>query len=326
MDIGKSLTSTLDLREVLHLIMHRIGQLFPVTHCAILLLEDSNDHLYYEIASGVHSEKVKNIRYARGEGLAGRSLLHGEVVEVDDLEKDTSSGAELLSANIKGARAALYIPVKFKNRVIGILELVDDEPGAIATGEKRHVVNSISNFVAVAADSARSYSRIQHLVIVDELTGLYNAAYLLDFLDYEMERAKRYKAELSVVFFDMDYFKKVNDTYGHLVGSRLLTEIGQLVKLGVRKADVATRYGGDEFVLVLPNTPKEGAIIVAQNIRTAINNQTFLTEQGHKIKISASFGLASFPNDGDSKLKVLQLADKAMYKAKEEGRDRVCTA
>jgi len=128
------------------------------------------------------------------------------------------------------------------------------------------------------------------------------------------------------VFLDLDHFKQVNDTHGHLVGSRLLVEVGQIIKKNIRKADIAARYGGDEFVLVLPNTNKEGATTMACKLRDVVRAHYFLTSEGYRIRLTASFGVASYPEDAQSKLTLVRQADQAMYRVKESSRDGVLTA
>jgi diguanylate cyclase (GGDEF)-like protein len=325
-DIGKALTSTLDLREVLQLIMDKVNHLLRPSSWSLLLLDDQTGELYFEIVVSPLSEKLKNLRLARGEGIAGWVALHNAPLLIKEPGRDPRFAPWVDREMGLETSSVLCVPLKCKNRVTGVIELINGKAGGSFEESDLRLMEAVADFAAIAIDNARSFALIQQLVITDELTGLYNAGYFLDFLDYELERARRYQASLSVVFLDMDYFKKVNDSYGHLVGSRLLTEVGQLLKRNVRKADIAARYGGDEFVIVLPNTPKEGAFILAEKLRDLIRENDFLVSQGHRIRVTASFGLASYPDDGDSKLKVIQLADEAMYAAKDAGRDMVRSA
>lgn len=325
-DIGKALTSTLDLREVLQLIMDKVNHLLRPSSWSLLLLDDQTEELYFEIVVSPLAEKLKNLRLARGEGIAGWVALHNAPLLIGDPSLDPRFAPWVDREMGSETSSVLCVPLKCKNRVTGVIELINGKAGGSFEESDLRLMEAVADFAAIAIDNARSFALIQQLVITDELTGLYNAGYFLDFLDYELERARRYQATLSVVFLDMDYFKKVNDSYGHLVGSRLLTEVGQLLKKNVRKADIAARYGGDEFVIVLPNTPKEGAFILAEKLRDLIRENDFLVSQGHRIRVTASFGLASYPDDGDSKLKVIQLADEAMYAAKDAGRDMVRSA
>ncbi len=325
-DIGKALTSTLDLRELLQLVMDKVSQLLRPSSWSLLLLDEKSEELYFEIAVSPIADRLKGLRLSRGEGIGGWVAIHNEPLVVDDIAADPRFAAWADRELGPGARSVLSVPLKYKNRVTGVIELVNGSTEGVFDRADLGLVAAVADFAAIAIANARSFSIIQELAITDELTGLYNAGYFLDFLDYEMERARRYSTTLSLIFLDMDYFKKVNDSYGHLVGSRLLSEVGQLIRLTIRKADMAARYGGDEFVIVLPNTSKEGAGILAEKLREGIRSTPFLTGQGHRIHVTASFGLSTFPEDGDSKVKLIQLADEAMYAAKDAGRDAVRSA
>ncbi|PLX38952.1 MAG: sensor domain-containing diguanylate cyclase [Deltaproteobacteria bacterium] len=324
-DVGKALSSTLDLKEILQLVMQRLGNLFPVSHRALLVLDIDADDLCYEVVSGIRSDVLLHSRVRKGRSVAGWVAMHGEVVFVEDVYEDSRFDRNISRSTYERDRSVLVVPLKYKNHVVGVIEFANPDPAPFMCIVAREVLSAVASLVAAAVDGARSYSRLQHMVIVDELTGLYNASYLMDFIGNEIERAIRYKTPLSLIFIDLDFFKRVNDSHGHIVGSRTITEVGLLLKASIRKSDIAARYGGDEFVLVLPNTGKDGAKVLACNLRRVVAENDFLVEEGCFIKITASFGVASFPEDGDSKLKVLQNADKAMYLAKQSGRNRVCS-
>jgi len=162
--------------------------------------------------------------------------------------------------------------------------------------------------------------------VTDDLTKLYNSRYLNSFLEEGIQRASQEDGHLAVVFLDLDGFKGINDRHGHLCGSRTLFEVGNLIRGAVREEDVVSRYGGDEFVVVLPDTDGEGAVAVAERIRHALNVHTFLEEFGLKASLSASFGVSVYPDHGENPQDLMQKADQAMYSVKEHGKDAVCLA
>jgi len=153
------------------------------------------------------------------------------------------------------------------------------------------------------------------------LTGLYNYRYLEIALDREIKRAERYGLSMAVLFLDVDMLKVVNDTYGHLIGSRVLKDIGGLLKKSVREVDVVIRYGGDEYTIILIETGRQGAAIVAERIRLAIANHSFVIEDGLSINLTACLGFACYPEDTKLKLELLEMADRAMYHGKISGRN-----
>jgi diguanylate cyclase (GGDEF)-like protein len=161
---------------------------------------------------------------------------------------------------------------------------------------------------------------------MDDCTGLYNARHLNFVLDAEIYRSTRYEYEFSVIFFDLDYFKQVNDLYGHLIGSKLLWLIGDTLKSNLRLIDYAFRYGGDEFVVILPQTSKESALSVLRRLKDLLTSKVFFQAENLNIKVTASFGIATFPADGRSRREILRMADEAMYLVKKTTRDDIALA
>jgi diguanylate cyclase (GGDEF)-like protein len=165
--------------------------------------------------------------------------------------------------------------------------------------------------------------KIQELTITDDCTGLYNARHLYKTLETEVYRSSRFGYEFSILFIDLDHFKSVNDTHGHLVGSKLLAEIGYLVKAQLRLIDFAFRYGGDEFVVLLPQTGKDQALVVAKRLREAMRASAFCKEEGLNLNVRASIGLATYPHDARTAHDVIRQADGMMYMVKNSTRDNI---
>jgi diguanylate cyclase (GGDEF)-like protein len=322
-EIGKALTSTLDLREILTIIMEKVSSLLRPETWSLLLVDEATDELTFEIAVSPASDQLKDIRVQRGEGIAGWVALHGEPVLISNVTEDPRFAPKVDQAVSFTTRSIVCVPVKSKNRILGVVELVNSlEEGEFDEADLK-ILSTIADYAAIAIENARYFQKVKELVVTDDLTGLFNARYLLDFLDYELDRARRYGYPLSLVFFDLDFFKDVNDTYGHLAGSSVLTEMGNVIRSHIRKADMAARYGGDEFVIVLPNTNKAGAFTMASNLRRVVKDRHFLLDEGYRIRITASFGVAAYPADAQTKLALIRLADKAMYDVKDSSRDAV---
>lgn len=325
-EIGKALTSTLDLREVLSIIMEKVGLLVRPKTWSLLLLDEETGELTFEIAVSPAAERLKGIRLRKGEGIAGWVAQHGEPVLIPNVEDDDRFNHQIDDALAFTTRSIVAVPLKSKNRILGVVELINSFEETRFSDADLKILSTIADFAAIAIENARYFGKVNELIVTDDLTGLYNSRHLLEVLDVEIDRARRYRTSLSLVFLDLDFFKGVNDTHGHLVGSRLLAEMGRLVRDNVRKADVAFRYGGDEFVVVLPNTGKEGAYTVASNLRERLREHSFEAVQGDRVRLTASFGVASYPEDAKSALALIQLADKAMYQVKASTRDAVQTA
>lgn len=178
-------------------------------------------------------------------------------------------------------------------------------------------------FALLNADRGK---QTQNLIYIDDLTKLYNNRYLNVVLDRELKRSERYRNFFSVLFMDLDFFKRVNDTHGHLVGTRVLVEAGQVLRSCVRETDSVIRYGGDEFVVILVETKAEEAILVAERMRKMIEEKPFGRESGLDIRLTISIGIASFPEHATTKQHLLSLADKAMYRGKDSTRNVVYLA
>lgn len=322
-EIGKALTSTLDLKEILSIIMEKVSLLLRPKTWSLLLVEDTSGDLTFEIAVSPAADRLRGIRLRKGEGIAGWVALHGEPLLIPNVAEDTRFAPQVDEAVAFQTRSIVCVPVKSKNRILGVVELVNSlDDGRFDEADLR-ILATIADYAAIAIENARYFQKVRDLIVTDDLTGLYNARYLLEFLDYEIDRARRYGTDLSLVFLDLDFFKDVNDTYGHLAGSAVLSEMGQVIQQHIRKSDFAARYGGDEFVVVLPNTSKSGAYTMASNLRRMIKDHFFLSADGYRVRVTASFGVACYPTDAQTKLALIRLADKAMYEAKDSTRDAV---
>jgi len=325
-ELGKALTSSLQLDQVLRTIMEKIDEFLRPDNWSLLLLDETTQELYFELAVGKVSQALKDVRIKLGQGIAGWVAQHGEIVIVPDTSKDTRFFGQVDEKTKMETRSIVAVPVRFRDTCLGVIELINCVGPDGFDPRDLKLLEALSDFAAIALENARHVKRIHELTITDDCTSLYNARHMGVILDTEIYRSQRYNYEFSLVFIDLDRFKQVNDTHGHLVGSRLLAEIGNSLKIHCRLIDFAFRYGGDEFVLLLPQTSKENATNVARRVHRLIRRTKWLSAEGMNITVTPSLGVAAYPVDSRTKEGLLHLADEAMYLVNNTSRDAVAAA
>jgi len=326
-EVAKTLTSTLDLKEVLNKIMELIAEIFPNSDYAgsLLMLDEEKEELYFAVAVGEASQKLKDVRLKLGEGIAGWVAKNGQALITEDAYQDPRFARWVDELTGFKTRAVACMPLISKGKVLGVIELVGREPRRIKEQELQ-LLGALTDFAAIAIENARFVEKIKQLTVIDDVTGLYNSRYLYTLLETEISRSLRYHTPFSLIFLDLDHFKSVNDTHGHLIGSRLLKEVGQLFRFCLRTIDWAIRYGGDEFIIILPRTGKKEALLVCQRLRRALNDAVFFEKENLKVQVTASYGISTFPDDAQDKEGIIKLADQAMYLVKKTGRNAIAVA
>ncbi len=321
--IGKLLTSTLNTENLLKLVMDKVGELLSANNWSLMLLDETKQELYFEIVVGESSGKLKGLRIKAEQGIAGWVANHKESVLIKDVSKDSRFLPSIDSISGFKTLSLICTPLICRDKVLGVIELVNKKIGEEFTEEDLEILKHLSDYIAIAIDNARNFEKIQELTIKDDLTCLYNTRFFHDMLEREIKRSMRKRRELSLIFMDLDHFKEVNDTHGHLCGSKLLKEIAKIIMESVRNIDIPIRYGGDEFVIILPETSKECAKNVAERILNNIRNTNFLKEENLNLKLTASIGYATFPDDAKDKTELIKMADNAMYRVKNSTRNNI---
>jgi diguanylate cyclase (GGDEF)-like protein len=218
----------------------------------------------------------------------------------------------------------ICVPLRIKGReVIGVLNAHKSDPQGFSSGDL-DLFQAVANQVASALENAQLYQRTKELSARDDLTGLFNRRNFFETLEKEVQRARRYRRALSLILLDMDDFKGYNDTYGHLRGDEALKALARLLLASTRRADIVARFGGEEFVVLLPEINAQGATVVAEKIRTAVEQHPFPgrdTQPGGRLTVT--LGVATYPTDSKDGLELVDLADRAMYLGKQQGRNRV---
>ena len=325
-NVGKALTSTLELNKVLDIIMENVQKLVNAEAWSLLLIDEERDDLYFAMTKGHQPAGLQESRLKIGEGIAGKVAKGGKPLIIRDVLNDRSCPYYLTAIKGFTPNNVLSVPIINKKKTIGVLELINKKNGKPFTKKDMELMLKLADQASIAIERSNLYQKMANLAITDDLTKLFNLRYLYRALDTEVKRCRRYHSTFSVIFLDLDSFKLVNDRHGHLIGSRTLMEVAGMLVSSLRDVDIITRYGGDEFVIVLPHTTVEMAYGIAERIQQDINRHTFLTEEGLSLRITASFGVAGYPDHARDETELLRLADQAMYMAKSLGKNRVILA
>lgn len=324
-NVGKALTSTLEFKKVLRVIMGTAQRMVRCRSWSLLLLDEQKEQLYFELAKGISLKSIREVRVKMGDGPVGSVAETGLPLLITDFSNQKQFRRNEFFPHQK-VESALCVPIISKRKVIGVIQMINRIDGTPFDENDLHLLLKLVDQAALAIERSYLYQKMSALATTDDLTHLYNFRYLDQVLEIEIRRCQRYRASVSLIFLDMDHFKLVNDQHGHLMGSQVLIEVAKLLIKSLRDVDIIARYGGDEFVVILPETDVETANRIANRVRNAIRSYAFLKKEGLDIHLSASFGIAGFPEHAKNKTDLLRLADQAMYKAKVMGRDKVFMA
>ena len=313
-EIGTYLAGMLNLEELLQNSAQLIRRSFDFHYIGIAIVNHEEGIL--ELKSFDSEERIEPTRrkVAFDQGLMGWVVRHGAPLRIDDVQRD-----KRYLKGIKGVRSEMVIPLKRKDTILGVIDIGSKECNAFGDNDQI-LTEQIARLLSISIENAMLYKKVGRLAITDDLTGLFNARYCHITLD----RLKKQKInQFSIIFLDLDFFKLVNDQFGHQLGGKLLREVGYIVKKTTRRKGIAIRYGGDEYVSILPRITKKETLALAKTIHKTINNSAFLTNHGINYHITASLGIACSPEHALDGEQVLRLADRAMYWVKNHGRNGI---
>jgi diguanylate cyclase (GGDEF)-like protein len=315
--LGDTLSSTHDLDRILHVVLESAVAATRATSGVVLLLTPARDELVLAASQGLDDVPL-DLRVQVGEGISGRVAQSGEghVGSVAATGAPGSAGGSA-AAEPPGA-AVIAVPLKSSGSVIGVLDLFGAEPfddADLAT------IRTFATQATVAIDNVLLHEEAQRLSITDGLTGLWNYRYFTMTVAKEIERAARFARPLALLLLDLDHFKAVNDSFGHQRGDAVLVELAARIRNEVRDVDTVARYGGEEIVIVLPETDAEGVAQLAERICAAVRRKPFGDAALPPVHLTVSAGGAVFPAHGLTASALLAASDRALYAAKHAGRD-----
>lgn len=316
LEVGKLLTSTLELTDILGLVMTKVRQLIDAQNWSLLLRNPISGELTFEIAVGIHGNRIKGLRLAPGEGIAGYVAETGNPLFVAKAQEDPRFSPKIDALTAFRTESIVCLPLKIHGKVLGVIEIINVKNMERFEAQDYPVLAILGDYAAIAIENARYLDRIEQMGITDEYTGLRNARYLHQVLDELIPANPASDNGFAVVFVDVDNFKRVVDTHGHLLGTQVLKEIGETISACLEEKDILIKYGGDEYVIILPGRNKAAAVDLIQKILQTLRVSTFLKSEPEPVQVTASFGIALYPEDARTKKDLLLLADHCMYDVK----------
>jgi diguanylate cyclase (GGDEF)-like protein len=309
------INSTLDPSVLRKKAVEAVTRLLDAEAGSLLLIDQKTEDLFFEVAVGEKGGEVKSIRLKKGVGIAGWVAGHNKPVLINDVASDQRFFADIDEKTGFHTKNMACVPVKSKDRMLGVLQAINHSAGSFAYDDMI-ILHALANQVAIAIENAQLYQES----ITDGLTGLYHHKYFELRLKDELDRARRHRLPLTLAMLDIDFFKNVNDTWGHTTGDMVIEKVATILKEKTRLSDVVARYGGEEFAVILPQIPYSNALQLGERFRKSIEEYDF---NGLKITISIGIGYYAGADLDVNYKKLIELADSALYAAKNNGRNRV---
>jgi len=323
-NVGQALNFIDDLKRLLKVILSTAIETIGAEKGSLMLYDSYSNELIVKVVYGLPVKETEErindglfecTRIKIGEGIAGKAFQTKQAI----ITNLGSNDPRFIQSEFSNVTSILCIPLIVKEETIGIINITNKKDGKFFNQDDLEFMCALANQAAIAINNAQLYE----LAITDGLTKLYIYRHFHYLLDNEIKRILRYRHSLSLLMMDIDNFKEINDTYGHQVGDELLRAIAETIASDCRKIDLPSRYGGEEFTLILPETKKENASIIAERLRYKIEHLVLNIKDGPTISPTISIGISGLPDDADNKEELIQKADKAMYFAKENGKNCV---
>lgn len=320
-EVVDTISKSLELDKVLPKVLERVLENMGEGKGAVVLVSDEGNTLRLAASHGLSEESIHLISI-QGQGCVGDVILKNSSLRIPGEDEDSEDASHIPGLEHEGIRSALVVPISMRGAALGVIALYSEKKDRFSEQDEV-LLMTIGSQVGVAVENAQLYEKTLVLAQKDGLTGLANRRFYMETLKQETSRAVRYSTPFCLLMLDIDKFKRFNDSFGHPKGDELLREFSALVRNTVRTADTPGRYGGEEFSVILPNTTLKGAIVIAERIRTSMEDLKIpVSGESSYAGATVSIGIAELAA-GETEEKLLSRADAALYRAKESGRNRV---
>jgi diguanylate cyclase (GGDEF)-like protein len=318
----QEISASLEIEQVCEAIRHAAEQVMPCDEFVIAIYEADSNEIVPIYATEMKGKRVHAHRYLADHGLAGHIVHTGDSVRLNSEDEINQSNIRFETFGSEpNTLSILAVPLKLKSRIFGMISAQSYSPYAYSS-QDQELLEVLAAHAAAAIENARLFSRTQHLAVTDALTHIYNRHRFFELAEREFKRARRYTRPLTVLMIDIDHFKVVNDTYGHAVGDETLYRISRNILEELRETDILGRYGGDEFIALLPETDADQALAIAQRLCRQVARIRIEHSTKFGPEITISVGIAALNPSHDRLSILLQQADQALYAAKEAGRNQ----
>ena len=322
LSFSSKIGNILNLDELANEMLPIVSKALLVTQTKLMVADDKGDFTTQYIYPESEEESSYRLHFSTGSpivvwlGKENTPIKVGRTDSVRELDELARSEREQIIAD----NLDVLCPIKSRGKLVGILALGAKQSGDPYTYQDMRMIMSVTGQVGPMIENGQLYSQAISLAVTDGLTGLYNHRHFHRLLEQEIVRCSRYNTVFSLIMLDIDLFKVYNDTFGHLAGDGILREVGESIRMSIRNVDIAFRYGGEEFAIILPETPLENAYIVGERIRERIEKIT----SAEAMTVTASLGIAYWATDSVTKEEIIRRADAALYLAKRTGRNKTC--
>ncbi len=323
-DLGERMdAATINDQRLLGDLLNEVAAAVPSEASSLLLYDGNGEDLVFRASRTLHSGLIDGVRIRCDQGIAGWVARTRQAVRLDDVTKDPRYYPDIAAQTKFTPKTMLCVPMLSKGTLLGVVQVINKMNGGAFSDDELRIAQTLADHAAIAIENASLYRQAYAASITDDLTGLHNTRFFNRQLPLLIQQGR----PLSLIILDLDNFKAVVDTYGHLIGSQAITYAGKVIKHLLRPGDIAARFGGDEFVVILPNTDAHTALGVAETIRAGIEAAETLDDREVDLSgVTASVGVATFPEHAGTAETLFRVADTAMYSVKRRGKNGVALA
>lgn len=316
--LNQAMTTAVDLDVLFDRILKVMNDILACDHIVLLAYNTGDSTLEVARVSGLDAEAIRSVRFTFNQGITGEAAQSQKMIYVKNIDEDERNLSYHGQFVTRGSMLAA--PLVVKGRLVGVLNLHKKKIDSFSLSEQK-LVQAVANQTAIAIDNAHLIEKSRDLSNTDELTGLANRRHFQDILKREVAQARRFSSVFSIIMCDIDSFKPLTSSLGRIQADALLRLTGQFLLKSTRGIDLVCRFGNDQFIILLPKTNKKGAIAAAEKLRNFIQEENFSKELGRDLpcKITLSFGVTEFPGDSKNIYELLNLADRSLYAAKQDG-------